>query len=319
MSRRGAILRRVSAPESGRRLVEGLLAWLREELMAPVPMARVRALVASGGVRVDGVVVRAPGRPLRRGEHVEALVEPERLRRRALALDRPFVLTPERRLYDDGVLLAVDKPPGLPTHATADPARPSLVAHVERFLREAGRPALVAVHQRLDRDTSGVVLFGVDPVANRGLAQAFAAGLVEKTYLALTARPPRLPPRRFRVAVPLAAAGPGHEGARAFGRNAKPAATEVVAREVLEGALLVEARPLTGRRHQVRAHLAHAGLPILGDRVYDGATSALDVPRLMLHAVRLGLPHPLSGKPLVIGSPLPADFAETLARLRLQG
>jgi len=159
------IIRRVAVREAGRRLVDILREWLRERLSDEVPMARVRALVAAGGVRVDGDVVRAPGRPMRRGEHVEALLDPEQLRARARLVDRPFELTAERILFQDGYVLAVDKPPGLPTHATADPSRPSLVSHVERFLESRGVRATLAVHQRLDRDTSGVVLFGVDPRA----------------------------------------------------------------------------------------------------------------------------------------------------------
>jgi 23S rRNA pseudouridine955/2504/2580 synthase len=97
------------------------------------------------------------------------------------------------------------------------------------------------------------------------------------------------------------------------GEGALAAETRVVVREVLADALLVEARPLTGRKHQVRAHLAHAGIPILGDPVYGDAKRA---PRLMLHARRLALPHPLTGEPLVLESPLPADFEAVLARLR---
>ena len=243
------------------------------ELGEPVPMARVRALVASGGVRVDGEVARAAGRPLRRGEHVAALVEAERLQSRALSLDRPFALSPERILFDDGVVLAVDKPAGLPTHATADRSRPSLAGHVEDWLRAQGRPGTLAVHQRLDRDTTGVVLFGIDARANAGLAKAFASHQVVKTYLAITASPGRQPAERFRIDAAIGPAGAG-EGVRIGGREARAAATDVLVREVLKGALLVAVRPLTGRRHQVRVHLAHAGLPILGDGVYGRRSAA---------------------------------------------
>jgi len=191
------------------------------------------------------------------------------------------------------------------------------VAQVERFLGTPGAPAVLAVHQRLDCDTSGVVLFGVDPRANAGLARAFAGRLAEKTYLAITAAPSESPARRFRVSAPLGGAGPGRQGVRAFAKETQPAQTDVVVREVLKGALLVEARPLTGRRHQVRAHLAHAGLPVLGDPIYGGPGPR--VPRMMLHAWRLALPHPITGEPLVIESPLPADLAGVLAALRARG
>jgi RluA family pseudouridine synthase len=296
-----------------------LASWLGEALDRPVPMARIRALVAAGAVRVDGVAPRTAGRPVRAGQHVEALVRPELLRPRATASDRPFRLTSRAVLFRDAALLAVDKPPGLPTHATADRSRPSLAGHVERLLREtAASGSYVAVHQRLDRDTSGVVLFATDPRANEGLAHAFSERAVEKTYLALTARPATAPRRRLRVSVPLSAPGPaGGRRVAVEGKGAKTAETDVLVREVLADALLVEARPLTGRKHQVRAHLAHAGMPILGDPVYGDAGGR--APRLMLHARRLALRHPLSGEPLVIESPLPADFQALLSRLRSAG
>jgi RluA family pseudouridine synthase len=304
-------VRRVSPAEAGLRLADVLARWLPNVLGRPVAMARVRALVSAGAARVDGAVLKAAGRPLRAGQRVEALVRPELLRRRTERSDRPFRLEAGAILFRDEVLLAVDKPPGLPTHATADPSRPSLVAHVARHLRATGAGSYVAVHQRLDRDTSGVVLFATDRRANEGLADAFAGRAVEKTYVALTARPPGPPPRRLRVSVPLAG-----EGRRVTvgGAGAKAAETEVVVRETLASALLVEARPLTGRKHQLRAHLAHAGMPILGDPVYGDAGER--APRLMLHARRLALPHPLTGEPLVIESPLPEDFVRLLARLR---
>ena len=308
---------RVAPSQAGLRLADVLATWLSEALARPVPMARVRALVAAGGVRVNGEVPRTAGRPVRAGQRVEALIRPELLLPRAAVSDRPFRLTSRSILYRDGVLLAVDKPPGLPTHATADPSRPSLVGHVERFLQETGAGSSVAVHHRLDRDTSGVVLFATDPRANEGLARTFRERRVEKTYVALTARPASAPRAGLRVSVPLSAPGPGGGHRVAVGGEAaKPAETEVVVREALADALLVEARPLTGRKHQVRVHLAHAGMPILGDAVYGDAGRA---PRLMLHARRLALSHPLTGQPLAIESPLPADFEAVLARLRSAG
>jgi 23S rRNA pseudouridine1911/1915/1917 synthase len=312
--REARLVRRVGVREVGRRLVDVLRDWLRERLSDDVPMARVRALLASGGVRVDGAVVRSAGRPLRRGEHVVATLEPERLRPRALALDRPFELTAASILLDDGVVLAVDKPPGLPTHATADPSRPSLVSHVERWLATRGVTAALSVHQRLDRDTSGVVLFGVDPRANAGLARAFAERLAEKRYLAIALATREPPGARFRVSAPIAPATADRPAVRIGGPDAVPAETDVLVREALSGALLVEARPRSGRRHQVRVHLAHAGFPILGDPVYGRADPA--VPRLMLHAWRLELPHPTTGDTLAIEAPIPADFAAAVAERR---
>jgi 23S rRNA pseudouridine1911/1915/1917 synthase len=309
------LVRRVSSREGGLRLVDVLARGLPDVVGRPVAMARVRALVAAGAARVDGEVTTAAGRLLRAGQRVDAFVRPDLLRRRWQRSDRPFRLTAGALLFRDDVLLAVDKPPGLPIHATADPSRASLVGHVEQHLQAGGAGSYVAVHQRLDRDTSGVVLFAIDRRANEGLARAFEGRGVEKTYVALTARPPGLPPRRLRISVPLAApAAGGGRRVRIGGAGARAAETDVVVRETLPRALLVEARPLTGRKHQLRAHLAHARMPILGDVMYGDAGGR--APRLMLHARRVALRHPLTGAALVIESPLPADMEALLARLR---
>src|SRR5438445_2702053 len=255
----------------------------------------------AGALRVNGRACRAPGRLVEAGQRLEALVRGD-LRRPPAP---PVVLGPERILYEDAVLIAIDKPPALPTVATADPARPHLAGLVAALLaardgREA--PASLGVHQRLDRDTSGVVLFAKDAAANPGLAAQFAARAVEKVYVALTVRPARLPPPRWRAEEPV-------------DDSARPAFTDFAVREVLPGGLIVEARPRTGRKHQIRIHLARASLPILGDPAYGGPAAGR-APRLMLHAARLALRHPVSGGPLSVTSPLPRDFAAACARLR---
>jgi 23S rRNA pseudouridine1911/1915/1917 synthase len=303
------VARRVSADEAGLSLAEILGAALASATGADVSRTRVRAMIAAAAVRVDGRPIRIAARRLRVGQRIDAVARLDALRSRTRTTDRPFRLGPESILYRDRWILAVSKPSGLPTHATVDEQRPSLVYHVERAL--GGAP--VAVHQRLDRDTSGVVVFGIDPAANAGLARAFADREAEKTYLALTKASDRRPPRSFSVDAPLAADGPPARPVRVGGERARPARTDVRIREVLAGALMVEALPRTGRKHQVRVHLAHVGLPVLGDAAYGAAGGA---PRLMLHAARISLAHPVTGRRLIIDCPLPADFAALLERLR---
>jgi RluA family pseudouridine synthase len=260
----------------------------------------VRRLIMAGGLRVRGLALRAPGHLIDGGAALELIVRPELVRRDV----GPRSLGEARVLYEDDALIAVDKPPGLITVPSADPRRTSLVGLVEALLRSragGGRAAgarPLGVHQRLDQDTTGVVLFAKAPAANAGLAAQFAAHTVEKTYLALTGRPARLPPKAFRS-----------EGAVDEAR----AVTDFVVASVLARGLLVEAHPRTGRKHQVRIHLAEAGIPILGDPRYGGATGA--APRVMLHAARLDLRHPLTNAPLSVESPLPADFRAVLEGL----
>jgi 23S rRNA-/tRNA-specific pseudouridylate synthase len=182
-----------------------------------------------------------------------------------------------------------------------------------------GAPVVLGVHQRLDRDTSGVVVFARSPLGNRALAAAFAAGLVRKEYLALVgARRDEPVPPEWEETVSLDVSGRGTRG------RVHPAASGVAARTRFRvaarfaGGLRVIAAPQTGRKHQVRAHLAARGLPILGDEAYGGAMQVSGVPvlRVMLHARRLTVPHPETGLPLRLEAPVPADFAACERRLR---
>jgi 23S rRNA-/tRNA-specific pseudouridylate synthase len=293
--------RRVSAAESGQRLDRVLEAWLPAALGAPVSRSAIRRLVMAGAVRIEGLPLRRPGATLRTGARVEALVDPARLGPPPGERDAALRFGPERFLYRDAFVLAVDKPAGLPMHATADAARPNLYDVVKALLRAEGREPYLGLHQRLDRDTSGVVLFTLDPAANGPLAAAFATGEgVRKTYHALCARPRQPPPSTWRVSGPLGGDGPQADAAFRVLRT-------------LVRALLVEARPSTGRKHQIRIQLASGGLPILGDARY-GPRGDADAPRVMLHARQLRFIHPIHGSAVAVASPYPDDFREELAR-----
>ena len=312
---------RTTEAHAGRRLDEVVAHWLPEALGRPLSKAKVRRLIMAGAVRVGGSPGRRPGEALAAGRLVVARVRLDLLADRT-SRDRTFVLTAAHVLFEDDALIAVDKPPGLPTAPTVDPGRPSLFEAVRAYL--AGRSegqAHPGLHQRLDRDTSGVVLFAKDPAVNPALAEAFAGRAVVKTYHALTVRPVRLPPRTWRTSSSLAGAGKGRKArvtaVRAGGVRAE---TDFALSQVLARGLLVEARPRTGRKHQIRVHLAEAGLAILGDDLYGGRVPpGLDVPRLMLHATRLELSHPSTGGRLVIESPHPGDFRRVLAALKVRG
>lgn len=273
----------------------------------------------AGAVRVDGRPARRPGFPVMAGSLLEAAIDVEKLERAGLSRDRVFALTFRDILYEDAALIAVNKPPGLPTHATADPNRENLFGIVKRFLAGRGAPPYLGLHQRLDRDSSGIVVFTKDPAANPALAALFAGREVSKRYLALTLRPARQPASSWRVANRLASGGKGRRTRmQSVSVGGDAAVTEFKRLETLDHALLIEARPQTGRKHQIRVHLAEAGLPILGDEIYGPASAAPTAPRLMLHAGWLGFRHPLTGVAIAVESPLPADFERVLQTLRAE-
>ncbi len=204
----------------------------------------------------------------------------------------PFSLEPTDVSHDADGLLVVRKPPGLPVHATLDPARPHLAGAVEAFVRARGG-AETTLHHRLDVDTSGLVLFATDPSLNAAISELFASHTLDKRYRAIVRPRSSAPPAQWTVENFLGR-DKRHKSARytAVRSGGKKAITafEVLQRRD-DGTVLVEARPVTGRTHQIRVHCAEAGWPIVGDRFYgDG-----EAPRLMLHAWRLCFEHPRGG------------------------
>ncbi|HYF65054.1 MAG TPA: class I SAM-dependent methyltransferase [Herpetosiphonaceae bacterium] len=205
-------------------------------------------------------------------------------------------------LYCDDDLVAVNKPAGLPTHAPQDD--PALADVVSLLKAQLGGDYL-GVHQRLDRDTSGVLLFARRPAANAALAAAFAGRSVSKRYLALVHGTPDR--RSGTISAALAPAKNGlMQVAGLNDRRAQEAATDyaVLAHTPDRRLALLELRPHTGRTHQIRVHLLHIGHPVVGDPLYDAGRPA---PRLMLHAQELRLAHP-NGGDLAIAAPPPALF-----------
>jgi 23S rRNA (cytosine1962-C5)-methyltransferase len=190
-------------------------------------------------------------------------------------------------LFEDEHLLVVNKPAGLNTHAPAPFASEGLYDWLRH--REPRWAALAILH-RLDKETSGVMVFSKTPLANRSLTEQFERHEVRKKYLLLTDR--AVLQRALTVESSLARVGekyvsrPLHAGgARAETRFKRLEADAA-------GRTLVEAQPITGRTHQIRVHAAQRGFPILGDTLYGGTPW----PRVCLHAAALTLQHPASGK-----------------------
>jgi 23S rRNA pseudouridine1911/1915/1917 synthase len=256
-----------------------------------------RRALEQGGVFLDGKRCKVASRGLHPGQEVVVNLEEG-----GRAAAPGAHLDPARILFVDAHLVAVDKPPGVPAQPTLTSDRGTLPELVAEAI---GGP--VTIVHRLDLETSGVTVLARTRDAAATLSAAFRDGVPRKTYLALCARAPS--PRTGRVDAPLGK-DPARPGRRAVRPDGEPAATAYATLEEGPAAALVEARPETGRTHQIRVHLAHVGAPLLGDARYGGPRQVgeLAIPRVLLHASRLELPHPATGGPLVIEAVTPEDF-----------
>jgi 23S rRNA pseudouridine1911/1915/1917 synthase len=278
-------------------------------LLPDLSRVRLQALISQGHVLVAGKPAKASMRPAAGAElSVEVpAAQPIELLAEDLAL--PV-------LFEDAHLLVIDKPAGMVVHPGAGVTRGTVVHGLLHQVRDlAGisgemRPGIV---HRLDKDTSGCLVVAKTEAALRGLQAQFKSRTVEKSYRALVhGKPPdageldtlfgRHPVHRKRFSSRV------QKGRRAVTRF------RVLARA--PGAAWLEVELLTGRTHQIRAHLADAGWPIFGDALYGRREKAPVIQRQALHAFRLAFSHPATGARMACEAPLPADLR---AALRLLG
>lgn len=225
-------------------------------------------------------------------------------------------MTPPRApeiLFEDADLLVVAKPAGLLSVPPSGGGRPNLLDRLRR--QAAARGAQIFAVHRLDRDTSGVLVFARTEQARAALEEAFRTRAVEKRYLALVqGRPPRAGGTVRSFIEDRGMAARSHPRPRP---GAKEAVTRYRVLETFADAALVEALPDTGRFNQIRLHMVDLGCPIAGDRKYAvAARYRLKAPRVLLHAAGLAFPHPRHGRRVSCAAPLPADFERILAALR---
>lgn len=295
------MLLRPDPPDRGKRLD----AFLHERL-PEYSRSRLQSWIRAARVRVNGVAAKASS-PIRGGEEIE--LEPAQL--------PPLRAEPENIplsiLYEDAAVVAIDKPAGMVVHAGAGVHNGTVVnALLHRFaaLSTLGGDLRPGIVHRLDRFTSGVLLVARTDAAHRDLALQFSTRKVEKTYLALVEgtldgtghieKPiARDPSNRARMTA-----------RRATGRHA---ITDWKAIGHFRAFTFLEIRIGTGRTHQIRAHMAAAGHPVAGDRLYGARPSPWN--RYFLHAHRLGFRSPATGGNVVVESPLPPDLLEWKASL----
>ena len=253
-------------------------------------------LIDFGSIQIESRQERNPRRKLEGSEEIR-VYWPRKGTRRFYEVD------PGRILFRDASLLAYDKEAGVPSQQTPSDGYNNLFAALFRFLEGEGCPdPYVALHHRLDRETSGVMIFAVHRSVNARLGRTFQQHRVVKDYLAWVSGNPS---RDRWVSSQDIGRTKGRYCVFPKGRG-KSAETAFQVLLKAEDRSLLLARPTTGRTHQIRLHLAAAGHPVLGDRLYGGKPAN----RLYLHAYRLTLPHPLTHSRLTLTAQIPADWPE---------
>jgi 23S rRNA pseudouridine1911/1915/1917 synthase len=268
-----------------------------------------RDAVRAGRVEIGGAVADEPGLDV--APDAELRYDPNRPARHT-------VRTRLSVLVEDPLFLIVDKPAGLLTVQTAEHEDDTLYARALSYLHHRYRKrAWVGVVHRLDKETSGALVFARSREALRVLQEQFRRHSIDREYLALVEGAVRRP---GVFDAPLVAdRGDRRRGVARPGEPGKHAVTRYRPIETFDRATLVSVRLETGRTHQVRVHFSASGHPVVGDSVYrrrEGAVPGLAVRRQMLHAHELGFDHPGTGERVRATSPLPADFQEALRLLR---
>ena len=312
-----------------------LIAVLRQ-LLPGQSWSKCRRLIHNRHVQINGTLCVDEGRRIAAGDVIKLWREPRQ---------RPPRPEDVRIRYIDRHIIIVEKPAGITTTRHAEERnwperRRQLQPTLDEMLRQillrrsnqgqksgqkkrAGArkhryPFLRAVH-RLDRETSGLMVFARSPLAQRRLVQMFRKHMVERVYLALVNG--YVTEQTFDTYL-VRDRGDGLRGSTDTPALGKRAITHVKPIEYLPGYTLLECRLETGRTHQIRIHLAEAGHPVCGEKLYCRRRNAPPLvdhsgaQRHALHAAVLGLPHPITGQPLRFTMPLPPDLQRLLRRLR---
>jgi len=271
--------------------------------------AHIQVLIKAGLVTVNGQPAR-PSQRLRPGDRVRVVVPPPE----PLALEAEPL--PLRVVYEDSDIIVVDKPSGLVVHPAPGHREHTLVnallAHCPDLAGIKGtiRPGIV---HRLDKDTSGLLVVAKTDAAQQSLSQQIAQRAITKGYLALVVG--RLSPERGTVDAPIGR-HPVDRKRMAVVPNGREAVTRYEVLRYYRDCTLVDVRPVTGRTHQIRVHMAHLGHPIAGDPIYGrGVARRVEVPRLFLHAYLLGLRLPSDGRWVEFRAELPEELRVVLDQL----
>lgn len=316
-------------PESKESLISLLKGKFYETVINENPghkisNSKIRRLLVSGNVFVNDTRIKIPGYVVRRGDRIRIFFDQEKFEFEKSPDDIPFTLENRDVIYEDEYLIAVNKPPCFPTEAVIVKDRNNLHYEVKNYLwKKSGQKNIpyAGVLHRLDRETSGVVVFSKNRNINKEMFDIFSNHNLTKKYLALSfAEKPGIN-KSFTVSGFMKRTSPksrqckwGLVPENRNGVEEKYSKTDFEILGFRNRTVLIRAVPLTGRTHQIRVHLASENLPILGDSLYGGKLKygKTAVPRTMLHAEEISFTHPVTGEKLCLKANLPGDFKKLL-------
>ncbi|WP_020675639.1 RluA family pseudouridine synthase [Geopsychrobacter electrodiphilus] len=281
--------------------------FLSDEINA-LSRTEARKIIDLGGVHINGRRVRTCSTNISAGGLVEIYTD-------GLPLEI-FRLGEEHILYRDKFLIVINKPAGIETQPTHSRYKGTLYDALLVMLGAASgqKKVELGMVQRLDRGTSGAMVFSIHQHSHKGLSQIFLEHKVDKQYLALVEKAPE---PSFGEIRSMLARSHKYNRTVSVEHGGKDAVTRYQTRQAAEKGALLEVELLTGRSHQIRAHMSEAGSALLGDSLYGGAMSCAGIPlsRPLLHSCRLAFTHPISGEKLVFEPPVPADMQRICSEL----
>lgn len=296
--------------------------FLREnlsgEIGSEISNSKLRRLIVAGAVSVNGVQCRRPAFILRKKSRVEVRVELEKLYFEKDNGDIDFTLTEKDVLFEDEDIIIINKPPFLPSEGTIVESRKSAHSCVIEYLWKKNpslrNPPYAGIMHRLDRETSGVLLFTKTRKVNAAVHEMFGGHTARKTYRAICSRKNGAESRKNftvenfigRISPKSAKCMMGPLDEKKGGQFAKTGFS--VASEK-DGLVFMDCFLFTGRTHQIRVHLSSRNLPIVGDGLYGGTEGfSENGGRIMLHAWKLEFPHPVTKETMTVTAPLPELF-----------
>ena len=271
---------------------------------------QAKKMIDLGGVHLNGRRVRSCSTSVCAGDSVEVYID-------HLSLD-PYRITEQDILFLDKFIIILNKPALVDTQPTHARFKGTLFEALQWYLKDPFRPqqkAEIGMIQRLDRGTSGIIVFSIHPRSHKEMTRIFLEHEVKKSYLALVHGAPESKQGEIKS---LLARSRKENRVKSVIKGGKEAITRFQLLENFLDYSLLDIEILTGRSHQIRAHMAEQGCPLVGDLHYGGKSkiAEIEISRPLLHATKLAFHHPVLDQDMVFNLPLAADMQDIVNRLR---